>query len=180
MNVPARDWSDTSEKLQPLRTENIILSASRLLVKRLISLTCYHQDKSLSVSDTSKRFCRVGMSTAVRSIMFLNWALVWSLRKVSTGTTPSGWIITSSSLKQVTYTHRNTFSSHLHVSPIFSHFSWCKETFKTRLKSYMVRKTDKNIQFCSSLVFGRPHSDVHVVSCDVTTHTCLILYSIHS
>lgn len=52
---------------------------------------------------TSKRYCRDGTSTAVRSAKDLNWALVWSRRKVRTGMIPSGWIRSSSSLKQVTW-----------------------------------------------------------------------------
>lgn len=51
---------------------------------------------------TSKRYCRDGTSTAVKSAKDLNWALVWSRRKVRTGMIPSGWIKSSSSLKQVT------------------------------------------------------------------------------
>lgn len=45
------------------------------------------------------------MSTAVKSAKDLNCALVWSLRKVSTGMTPSGWIQISNSLKQDTCRH---------------------------------------------------------------------------
>lgn len=57
---------------------------------------------------TSKRYCRDGTSTAVRSAKDLNWALVWSRRKVRTGMIPSGWIKSSSSLKQVTWWKQNS------------------------------------------------------------------------
>lgn len=57
---------------------------------------------------TSKRYCRDGTSTAVRSAKDLNWALVWSRRKVRTGMIPSGWIRSSSSLKQVTWWKQNS------------------------------------------------------------------------
>lgn len=89
-------WTETKEAMVPkgsYHPKTVLSPFPPLLSKPQISWL------------TSKRFCRVGISTAVKSAKDLNCALVWSLRKVSTGMTPSGWIQISNSLKQDTCRH---------------------------------------------------------------------------
>lgn len=92
--------------LTQLKLRRLWFLLATLSLKVFCSLSFLYPPKPSQTSWlTSKRFCRVGTSTAVKSAKDLNWALVWSLRKVSTGTTPSGWIQISNSLKQDTCRH---------------------------------------------------------------------------
>lgn len=65
-----------------------------------------------SLNPTSNRYLRVGMSTAHISATLTNWELVWSLRNVITGTTPSGCIMISSSSPLVIWTFCTYFGIH--------------------------------------------------------------------
>lgn len=61
---------------------------------------------------TSKRFFRDGTSIPAISTRFANWALWWSFKNCSTGTTPSGQIKTSSSSPDVNCTFWTYFGKH--------------------------------------------------------------------
>jgi hypothetical protein len=75
------------ELLLPMPIARIAVAAAPAIATALSVFFLSHLP---STQPTSKRFSRVGKSTAVMSETCLNWHWVWSRRKVRTGTTAGG------------------------------------------------------------------------------------------
>ena len=84
---PCSHWKSSNEN------ENFLFPCFALSVHS----AQFDQWKPRDSSLTSNRFCLAGTSTPQISATFTNWALWWSLRNESTGTTPLGWMSNSSS-----------------------------------------------------------------------------------
>lgn len=84
---------------------------------------------------TSNLFSLLGTSMAVMSANDLNWAFVWSLKKVMTGRIPSGAMSTSNSFKWFTWVHWTYLGKMLPTySPYFVNCARTGSSNKTKIR----------------------------------------------